>query len=376
MTQAFAFLGPAELGLRQPEQVVRVVDLAHRAGLQAKAMRVHRSDPPGSPGPDAFAVGLANILAATGVAAEVRNHPTDSGASSSESPSPDAIARAAADPTAVSLDLAGDGWALSLPLRPGLATGAARQLDPANETALRMLFGLFDACLADWAVAGPHDHIATCIAGYANATGPGASSPPVGRFTWRGPDLLTDIEALGTAALSDVDLHRSATGAVVLLCKPECDPDSLKLRLPPLAESWDRPPIRWLAVPGQDPAPLRPASAKLQRRQQSFASRVADRIGLPPDAPAAVSVLEAATKPDALNPQAREEISAFVGEAARDLGGSWLRLLSSAVPFPTSLLVLLGDKVPFYPHACVERWCQGGVAPSIALETARRMLVS
>src|SRR5262249_46383410 len=136
--------------------------------------------------------GLANALTAVGVEGTVR-----SGGVGTLLPSPEVVTKAASDPQVTALEVGGDGWALTLPLDPGLAVGVTNGLDLASASVQRMLFGLFDACLADWAIAGPYDNVAVALRDYSVELGPGLlRPPPLGRFTWRGPDLLTDVEAL------------------------------------------------------------------------------------------------------------------------------------------------------------------------------------
>ncbi|SMF03156.1 hypothetical protein SAMN06265365_10665 [Tistlia consotensis] len=362
-----AFLGPAALGLRRPGLAERIVGLAYHAGLAPGALRLRRRDDPGAAENDALALGLASVMASVGLDAEVRSHAPGP----AHDPSPAAIARAAADPQALAIEVEGEGWAMTLPLEPGLAAGAARRLDLGAEAALRLLLGLFDACLADWAVAGPCGEVAAQLQG--QIRGQLQGQPPLSRFTWRGPDLLTDLEALASP-LPTVELHRSITGAVALLGGAGFEPETLRAALPALSESWTPPPVQWLAAPGGEAAPLRPVSARLKRRQELLARRLADRTGIQACDPAAAAAIEARTDPSALSAEEGEELSAFVGEAAVTLGGAWFRLLDPTVPFPASLVVLLGGRAPFYPHAGVERWRQGGIAPTAALEKARRAL--
>jgi hypothetical protein len=349
MTNVTGFLGATAVGVHPRSVAERVIGLAAHAGLAPLRLRVRHRSKGGAEG-DRFASGLAGVLAAAGIDGQVQ-----SPAPAPEPATPERIARAAADADVVAIEVEGAGWALTLPLAAGLASGVA-PFDGIDAKGLRFLMGLFNSCLADWAIAGPYREVESRA-----RTVKRGRALPTGQFTWRGPDLLTDVEVLGAPMPAGVALHRSATGAAVLIAGGA--------DLPALRANWTLPPVRWFDFGGSEPAALRALSQRLKRRQETLAARVAQRTGLQ-IAVASIDRLEATTTPASLAPQLCEELSAFVGEAALALGGAWHRVLDATIPFPASLLVLLGDRAPFYPQASIARWSQGGHPPSVTLERA------
>lgn len=366
--QPTAILGLSELGFRHPGQAERVIGLAHHAGLIARRMVIRCGADINPPLPDkSLVLGLASAMAAAGITGEVH-----SVANADTSPTPDSVARAAADPAVSELEFSGDGWALFLSMNAGLVSGVSANLDIAKHATQRFLLGLFDAGLADWGVAGPHPSVMEetrrCEAFFEDGKSP---HPPIGRFTWRGPDLLTDVDALATTWPPGIELHRSITGGVALVADAKLNPQALLQASKDLGEAWQPPPLRWYATANSAIA-LRSASGHLVARQQLLAKRFVQRTGAGVAGFSSLVMAENLVAHTDTPAEEIEEFSAYVGTIAVKLGGSWHRLFDPSLQFPSGLLVLMQNQSPFYPHIAVINWYSGGVPPSKALELACR----